>query len=111
MNNLDADFDVLLAARFEREHAQIPEDPFVGATLRRIRVVQRHAAWQRRALRVATLLAVAVASPWLIDASLRLSAALESSFAWIAGLPGSLVPGAGVLVLAAIVAAGARRSR
>ena len=55
----------------------------------------------RTGLRAAALLAAILASPWLIAGATRLNAALESSLAWTAGLPGAWV--LAVLVAAAVL--------
>ena len=98
MNEADG-FDVLLKERFEREHQHVPAEPFIAATTRRMRAESRLAMGVRTGMRIAALVAVVLASPWLIAAAARLNAALESSFAWTAGLPGAWVLG--------VVAAGA----
>jgi hypothetical protein len=105
MNEPD-DFDVLLKAQFDREHRHLPAEPFIAATTRRMRAESRYAAGVRTALRVAALVAAVLASPWLIAGAARLNAALESSFAWTAGLPGTWM--LGVLVAAAVLWSRAR---
>jgi hypothetical protein len=108
MSDSDTGFDTLLAARFEREHAVVPADPFVAATMRRVRSMQRRSAGLRISLRIAALLGVVVASPWLTAGAARLNAALESSFTWTAELPGAWALAALALVLVAMLRSGAR---
>jgi len=100
MNEHD-DFDALLKARFEREHQHVSADPFVGNAMRRIGAEQRLHAGVRMGLYAVALIATIIASPWLIAGAARLNAALGSSFAWAAGLPGVWVVGA--LAVAALV--------
>jgi hypothetical protein len=104
------EFDTVLATRFRREHAQLPEQPFVAATLQGVRAMQRRAARLRFALTIAALAAVMVASPWLIAGSAWLNSALESSLNWTAALPRTWMVGAGALALGVALAAGMRRS-
>jgi hypothetical protein len=102
------DFDLLLKERFDREHQHVPAEPFIAATTRRIRAENRYAAGVRTATWVAALVAAVLASPWLIAGAARLNAALASSFAWTAGLPGMWMLG----VLAVVVVLWSRvRSR
>lgn len=98
--------DPLLAAHFEREHQHIPADAFVAAAMHRIRFQQRLATRIDVALRVTVLLALIIASPWLIAGAKRLNDALASSFTWTAGLPGMWM--LGVLAIAVVLAARAR---
>jgi hypothetical protein len=95
------DFDALLKQRFDREHQQVPADPFVAATLRRIRTDHRQKEGVRIALRAAAVLAAIVASPWLITGATRLNAALEATLSWTAALPGAWVVAA--LAVAAVL--------
>jgi hypothetical protein len=95
------DFDALLKQRFDREHQQIPADPFVATTLQRIRTDYRQKEGVRIALRAAAVLAAIVASPWLIDGATRLNAALEAALSWTSGLPGAWVVAA--LAVAAVL--------
>jgi hypothetical protein len=93
------DFDARLAARFEAEHLQVPADSFVATTMRTVRAERRRRDVMRAGLRVAVLVAVIVASPWLIAGVAHLNAALESSLNWAMGQPGVWALGA----LAALV--------
>jgi hypothetical protein len=86
-------FDVLLKERFDREHQHVPAEPFIAATTRRMRAESRYAVGVRTAMRVAALVAAVLASPWLIAGAGRLNAALESSFAFTADLPGAWIIG------------------
>lgn len=99
MSNPD-DFDVLLKQHFDREHQHVPADPFVAATMQRIRSERRQMTGVRSALGAAALVAAVIASPWLIAGAAHLNAALESSLSWAAGLPGAWVLGA--LAVAAV---------
>jgi hypothetical protein len=85
--NESIDPDAKLATRFEREHTHVPAEPFVAATLREIHGMQRRANRLRIALRVAALLAVICASPWLTAGIARLNAAVEFSLNWTSGQP------------------------
>ena len=93
------ELDALLKARFDSEHQHVPEEPFIGNAMRRIRGEQRLVAGLRTGFYAAALIAVIVASPWLITGAARLNAALGSSFAWAAGLPGVWVLGVFALVV------------
>ncbi len=99
-------FDVLLKERFDREHQQVPAQPFIAATTRRMRAESRYAVGVRTVIRVAALVAAVLASPWLIAGAARLNAALESSFTWTAGLPGTWM--LGVLAVAVVLWSRAR---
>jgi hypothetical protein len=100
-------FDVRLAAHFEQEHGHIPGDAFVAATMQKVRTERRRREFMRTGLRIAAVVAIVAASPWLIAGVSRLNAALESSFSWATGLPGSWVLG----VLAVFVVLAMRRRR
>ena len=82
------EFDPKLAARFRDTHAHIADDPFVGATLKRVAADRARSTVTRRALQIAALVAVIAASPWLIQGSALLSDVLEQVFAlasaWLA---------------------------
>jgi len=82
------EFDPELAARFRDAHAHIPEDPFVGATLKRAAADSARSVATRRALQVAALVAVIGVSPWLIQGSVLISDLLDQAFvlasAWLA---------------------------
>ncbi len=101
-------FDARLASLFEQEHRQVPPDPFVATTMQKVRDGRRRAEVLRIGMRVAALVAAAVASPWLIDGVSRLNAALETSFTWTLGLPASWVVGA---LVALVVLVRRARSR
>jgi hypothetical protein len=99
MNEPD-DFDALLQERFDREHRHVAADPFIPATARRIRTVRRRIVGLRTALQAMALVAVVIASPWLIAGAARLNAVLDSSLARVNGLPGAwLLGGLAVVVL------------
>jgi Na+/melibiose symporter-like transporter len=95
-------FDAMLAARFEREHQHVPEDSFVAATMATIRSQRRALAAMRTALRIATLVIVVVASPWLITGAAKLNETLEASLAWAGNTAGwalALLAAAAVLAM------------
>lgn len=96
------DFDEGLAASFGQEHRHVPADAFVAATMRKVRAARRRKVLVRFGLRVAVLVAAVAASPWLTAGAARLNAALESSLAWIPGLPGAWL--LGVLAVVAVAA-------
>ncbi len=86
-------FDSRLAARFEREHHQVPDAGFVASTVRRVRQ-RRRLRWVVRAgMRAATLTALIAASPWLTAGVKHLNDAIESALP-AAGLPSIWVMGA-----------------
>jgi len=98
------DFDPGLEALFLKEHRQVPAEPFVGATLRRVASRRRLVRHFKRVLLAAVLIAVIVASPWLIEASVIVSAALDAAFAAVSSwleTPG----GAGAAILVGVVLA------
>jgi hypothetical protein len=100
-------FDARLAARFEQERASVPPDPFVGTTMQKVRAGRRREAVTRVGLRVAAVIAVVAASPWLIAGVAGLNASLESSLAWATGLPGAWFLGA--LTVLVVLATRVRR--
>lgn len=95
------DFDALLKARFDREHQHVPADPFVANAMRRIGARQRLRSGVLMGLYAAAVFAAIIASPWLIAFAARLNAALASSLAWAAGLPGVWI--VGVLAVTTLV--------
>lgn len=86
-------FDERLASWFEREHRHVADDAFVVHTMRKIRAQRLQARMVRHGLRAALLVAMVVASPWLIATVERMSSALESSLTWASGLPGAGIVG------------------
>ncbi len=108
MSDPDTSFDRLLAARFEREHTVVPADPFVAATMREVRGMQRRATRLRIGLQITALLAVVLASPWLMAGATKLNAVLGFSIAWTAALPGVWAVAALAVVLVAILCTRAR---
>ncbi|HEV2703515.1 MAG TPA: hypothetical protein VGV09_17955 [Steroidobacteraceae bacterium] len=97
------DLDAQLIARFEREHTHVPAEPFAAATLREIRRRQQRASRLRTGLRVAALLVLIVASPWLIAGVEELNVALDASLYWTAHQPVAWVfAAAGVVALAGV---------
>lgn len=101
------DFDVGLAAQFERAHRQVPGDDFVAGTMQKVRAARRRKDAMRVGIRTAVLVAAIVGSPWLIAAGARLNAVLDASFPWTFGLPVAWLLGA----LAAVVLVAQRVSR
>ena len=98
--------DPRLHVLFEREHARLADEPFVAATLQRIAAERGRRSVTKRALWGLALLAVVGASPWLIAASVSLSARLDDLFAYASqllatpfGMVTALVCGAAVIVL------------
>lgn len=86
MNDSSPDFDASLAERFHREHTHLPAEAFVSATLQRVATERTRATVVKYALQVTALIAVACASPWLIDASTLLSNQLDGLFATPIGM-------------------------
>jgi hypothetical protein len=80
-------FDVRLAARFEQEHRHVSADAFVASTMRKVRAGRRRREVIHTGVRAAALVAVVLASPWLIAGVAYLNAALESSLSWTMGQP------------------------
>ena len=78
--------DPRLQALFEREHTQLADDPFVTATRRRIAAERSRRSVMKRVLLGLALLAVVGASPWLIAASVAMSAQLDVLFTYAAQL-------------------------
>lgn len=74
------DWDKELEVLFRKSDAELPDEPFLAKTAERLRSTRLSRAAGRWALRVLAIAAAAAASPWLIDASIRLSAALEYVF-------------------------------
>ncbi len=104
MSNLPDDFDAVLAARFRQEPVDLPADPFVGITARRIAAVRRRGTYLKRAFQAAGVLALIVGSHWLILASTIASTKLDAWFLtginWLVtplGTIAALVIGIGVL--------------
>jgi hypothetical protein len=100
------DFDARLAEHFEQEHRHVPADAFVASTVRKVRAAHRRRDFMRVGWRVAALVAVVVASPWMIAGVARVDAMLES---FLSSAPGQLVTWVlGTLVLFVAWAARAR---
>jgi predicted phage tail protein len=81
MNNSPDDFETELVARFRQEHRHVPDDPFIGATARRIRAARRRRNFSRHALQVAGVAVLVLGSHWLIEASVIASRNLDAWFA------------------------------
>jgi hypothetical protein len=113
MNDSSPDFDMTLAERFRSEHTQLPAESFVKATLQRVAAERVRARIVRYALQVTALVAVACASPWLIEASTLLSDELDGLFAKayvLLGTPTGMIAAAlGVTISAALLRARTHR--
>lgn len=79
------DCDRDLRALFDREHSQLPPEPFVNATWARLAKARARARMARRSVQAAALAALALGSPWLIEGSVLLSARLGTLFGVAAG--------------------------
>ncbi len=104
MNSSPDDFDVALAARFRQELANLPADPFIAVTARRIAAARRRGTYLKHASQATGVLALILGSRWLIAASTIASAKLDAWFItgsnWLAtplGTIAVLVIGIGVL--------------
>ena len=80
MHDPEEHFDAQLAAQFEREHPQMPDDPFVSRTVQVIQQQRRWLSGLRAALTVTALAGLVLVSPWLITGAAKLNELLESSF-------------------------------
>jgi hypothetical protein len=69
-----------LETHYRESHTHVPEQPFVGATMRRVAARQRRVVVLRRGLMGLGVALVAVGSPWLIRGSELLSQALDAGF-------------------------------
>jgi hypothetical protein len=92
-------FDTRLAALFEQEHRQISADVFVADTMRQIRAARRRRDITRHGVRIASLVALVAASPWLVAGVEWLNAAVESSLEWVEGALVTWVLGGVALVV------------
>jgi hypothetical protein len=79
------DCDRDLRDLFDGEHRQLPPDPFLKATSARLAKARGRATFARRCLLAAGLAAVVLGSPWLISASVLLSARLGTLFGAASG--------------------------
>ena len=104
MNSSSDDFETELIARFRQEHRHVPDDPFVGATARRIRAARRQRSYIKGALRVAGVAVLVLGSHWLIEASVIASTKLDAWFAvgfdWLVTPLGTIAVLAGVVCVA-----------
>ena len=82
-SNDDCDPD--LRDLFDREHRQLPPDPFLKGTAERLAKARTRAVIARRSLQGAALAAVVLGSPWLVSGSVLLSARLGTLFGTAAG--------------------------
>ena len=94
MNDFSDDFDTALAARFQQQVqqqvVQLPADPFVAITARRIAAARRRGTYLRRALQAAGVVALILGSHWLIEASTVASTMLDAWF--VAGIDWLVTP-------------------
>ena len=90
-----------LEALFRRTHAERMDETFVAATMRRVEARKARLRLGRRLAEGALLIAIVVASPWLIDASAWLSSWLGAGLAvtssWLATPAGAAI---GVAIIA-----------
>lgn len=93
----DADLHEL----FRREHAHVPEQPFVAALAARVAAERARAKLIRRLAQVAALALVVAASPWLIAGSEwmseHLGRVLTQAADWL-GTPMGMACGAAAVV-------------
>jgi hypothetical protein len=107
MNNSPDDFDAMLAARFRQEPVDLPADPFVAVTARRIAAARRRGTYLKHALQASAVLALILGSRWLIAASAIASTKLDAWFVtginWLVTPLGTIaVVVVGIGVLAAL---------
>jgi hypothetical protein len=102
------EFDPQLEALFKREHAHVPAEPFVAATLRAVAAARRRAAWKTRLVVLAAFVGVVLLSPQLIAGSVWVSSRLDELFATLSSRLAT-PSGAAAVALAAIAAFTARR--
>jgi hypothetical protein len=99
------EFDPQLEALFKREHAHVPAEPFVAATLRAVAAARRRAAWKTRLVVLAAFVGVVLLSPQLIAGSVWVSSRLDDGFAavssWLTTPYG--LAGTGLVALAAFL--------
>ena len=69
---------------FDREHRQLPPEPFLKTTAARIASARARATLIKRVIQAAGLALVILGSPWLISGSVVLSAQLDAAFAAVA---------------------------
>jgi len=91
-----------LEALFRRTHAGRSDEAFVAATMRRVEAAKLRRRLGRRLVEAGALIAVVATSPWLIDASVKLSSLLDTGLTIVSGW---LATPAGMALAVAIVAA------
>ena len=91
-----------LEALFRRTQAGRSDEAFVAATMRRVETAKVQRRLGRRLAEAGVLIAVVGASPWLIDASVKLSSLVDKGLAVVSGW---LATPAGLALTVAIVAA------
>jgi hypothetical protein len=97
---MQEDLDADLQALFRKRRTPRAEEPFVSVTANLIRREHARRSRTRLLLRVAAVTVIAVASPWLIQASVVVSNALDALFV----AAGSLLGTTPVLLIAALCA-------
>ena len=104
------EWDPGLEALFAKEHGQIAEEPFVSRAVKRAAADHKLTRRIRRLTALAALIAVVGASPWLIEVSVIVSTALDTSFATVSNWLSTPIGASAGLVIGALAAA-AFRSR
>jgi hypothetical protein len=103
--------DPKLEALFAREHTHLSAEPFLTSTLAAVAAERRRGVVTRRVLQVAGILAVLIATPWLIEASVWISRGVDVVLVrvstWLANPVGIVI----VAMAAALVLSLARRWR
>jgi hypothetical protein len=107
----DESLDPTLVRIFAEQHGDLALEPFVAATRRRLQRDRRRTRLVRRGLLVVAIAMVVVASPWLIEASNRLSELLDTSFALASDWMETPFGVFAALIVGGIVALGCRRRR
>lgn len=100
------EMDPTLRALFDADRAPLPAEPFVSATLARVAAWRRRATLVRGVLQATAVLAVIWASPFLIEASIKISALLDALFTraseWLGTPAGMLVAFVGCIAVVAL---------
>jgi hypothetical protein len=97
--------DPHVEALFRHASAERADENFVAATMRRVDAARAQRRFVRRFTEVGALLAIVVASPWLIAASVRLSSLVDSGLATVSGWIATPSGLALTIAIVAIVAA------
>ena len=102
------EFNPKLETLFEREHTQVPAEPFVNATLRAVAAARRRELWKTRLVVVAVLVGAMLLSPQLVAVSVWMSSRLDDVFAVVSSWLSSPY-GMAAAALAALAVFAARR--